>query len=269
MVARTIRLTDYNEPLTLLNGEVFLPQDPGSGSATRSKADGSSSDTEVHAFITSDLITEEDVIRGLWEGAIIDEILIDFRFPYLSPFSVRRYVASSITIDGGIINMQANSILNSLNNPVGEIWGPMCRVQVFSQSDYQHAGCNLDPNFWKIDVIAGVETALPRRVYLNAASISGDWVNDGWGTFGTAEFLNGPNAGIKVPIKTYDVDAGTYTLILQKVLPYPYVEGDVIRLLPGCNKLRDGDCFTKFNNVINFQGEPDIPGRDKALEIVI
>ncbi len=269
MVSRTIRLSDYHETLTLLNGETFVPQNPGAGAASRAKADGSASDTEVHAFITSDLITEEDVLRGLWDGALIDEIVIDYRFPYLAPFSFRRYQASSVTVDGGLINMQAKSILDSLNNAVGENWGPMCRVQVFSQSDRIHAGCNLDPLLWFLDVDAGTATSTARYVYLSPSGISGNWLLNDWATLGSAEFLNGANAGVKVSIKNYIVNAGTYTLILQKALPYPYATNDRIRLLPGCNKIRDGDCYTKFNNVINFQGEPDIPGRDEALEMLI
>jgi hypothetical protein len=33
-------------------------------------------------------------------------------------------------------------------------------------------------------------------------------------------------------------------------------------LFPGCDKTR-ATCVAKFSNILNFRGEPDVPGQDK------
>ncbi len=38
--------------------------------------------------------------------------------------------------------------------------------------------------------------------------------------------------------------------------------GDRMTIFPGCDKLR-ATCVSKFHNILNFRGEPDVPGQDK------
>jgi len=40
--------------------------------------------------------------------------------------------------------------------------------------------------------------------------------------------------------------------------------GDTFDIIAGCDKTRE-TCHSKFNNIINFRGEPDVPGTDKLL----
>lgn len=43
--------------------------------------------------------------------------------------------------------------------------------------------------------------------------------------------------------------------------PYPVNAGDKVRLYPGCDK-RDATCAGRFDNILNFRGEPFVPGTD-------
>ena len=40
--------------------------------------------------------------------------------------------------------------------------------------------------------------------------------------------------------------------------------GDGFKVIAGCDKTREA-CRTKFNNILNFWGEPDVPGVDQLL----
>jgi uncharacterized phage protein (TIGR02218 family) len=40
--------------------------------------------------------------------------------------------------------------------------------------------------------------------------------------------------------------------------------GDRFFYYPGCDKRRE-TCFNKFDNILNFRGEPDMPGVDHML----
>ncbi len=39
--------------------------------------------------------------------------------------------------------------------------------------------------------------------------------------------------------------------------------GDTFDVIAGCRKRLTEDCKVKFNNVLNFQGEPHLPGIDR------
>ena len=47
-------------------------------------------------------------------------------------------------------------------------------------------------------------------------------------------------------------------------LPYPLTVGDAYSVSAGCDRLF-GTCKARYNNVVNFRGEPYIPGQDVIL----
>ena len=78
-------------------------------------------------------------------------------------------------------------------------------------------------------------------------------------TDGIVTFTSGSNAGLSAKVKTH-FDSGTFLLALPLVTPV--LPGDSYTAVAGCRK-RLEDCSAKFNNVLNFQGEPHLPGVDQ------
>jgi uncharacterized phage protein (TIGR02218 family) len=70
---------------------------------------------------------------------------------------------------------------------------------------------------------------------------------------GELHFTSGPNAGVRRKIKSYAAN-GTFTLALP--LFGTVAIGHTYSAIAGCRKRLEEDCLTKFNNVVNFQGEP-------------
>lgn len=85
------------------------------------------------------------------------------------------------------------------------------------------------------------------------------------GTFdgGLITMTSGASAGYSMEIRSYL--PGVLTLAMQ--LPYGAAAGDTYSLKPGCGKRFVEDCVGRFNNGINFRGEPHLPGMDKALRV--
>ncbi|WP_439580665.1 DUF2163 domain-containing protein [Elioraea sp.] len=83
----------------------------------------------------------------------------------------------------------------------------------------------------------------------------------GWFEHGVAIFETGLNAGVARDVLAWT--QATRTLALFLPLPFPAVAGDVLRVQPGCDK-RLATCRDKFANLLNFRGEPHIPG-DKGI----
>ena len=48
-------------------------------------------------------------------------------------------------------------------------------------------------------------------------------------------------------------------------LGYVIAPGDTFAVYPGCDK-RLETCIGRFNNVINFRGEPYVPGLDAMMQ---
>lgn len=83
---------------------------------------------------------------------------------------------------------------------------------------------------------------------------------------GTALFTSGANAGIGMEIKEHQYSvANGAELILVLPMPYDINVSDNVTLTRGCDKTI-GTCQSKFSNVLNFRGEPHVPGLDKIFE---
>lgn len=80
--------------------------------------------------------------------------------------------------------------------------------------------------------------------------------------YGICEFTSGPNIGRKIEIKAQLTGTG-----IELYLPMPFAVsvGDVVNLTAGCNLLLS-TCHDQYNNVVNFRGEPYLPGADSMTE---
>jgi uncharacterized phage protein (TIGR02218 family) len=82
---------------------------------------------------------------------------------------------------------------------------------------------------------------------------------------GVCTFVDGLNAGLKFEVRQFDPTTKTVTLYL----PAPFTinagsPGDTVKIAFGCDKMR-ATCRDVFDNILNFQGYPDIPGNDKVF----
>lgn len=71
-----------------------------------------------------------------------------------------------------------------------------------------------------------------------------------------------PTPGRGMEIKAY----APGLLVLASPMPYPLAVGDAYSLTPGCGKRAIEDCYSRYNNVINFRGRPYGPGMDEMLK---
>jgi uncharacterized phage protein (TIGR02218 family) len=143
---------------------------------------------------------------------------------------------------------------------IGHTYGPVCRATFGSGLNgidlNSHYLCNFDVTTVRqsghLSSVTDLRTLVPASGLTGAAG----WFNDGFLTF-TSGVLSGASAEIK------SWDGTTLGLFLDlAAAPSP---GDTFNIEPGCNHLVT-DCETKFSNIINFRGEPFIPGMDQLLD---
>jgi len=88
--------------------------------------------------------------------------------------------------------------------------------------------------------------------------------------YGNITWLSGSNIGLQTEIISSDT-SGNIELALPTV--YDIEDGDTFEISPGCNhllygsdgKISSGHCKSRYNNVINFRGEPYLPNEDVIL----
>jgi uncharacterized phage protein (TIGR02218 family) len=82
----------------------------------------------------------------------------------------------------------------------------------------------------------------------------------GYFSSGEVVWITGANAGRHMEIKEFSNKQ--FTLVLP--MPNTIAVGDTFNAIAGCDKTFN-TCFAKFNNAVNFRGEPHVPGMDKLL----
>ena len=82
---------------------------------------------------------------------------------------------------------------------------------------------------------------------------------DSWFATGVLTWESGANAGRAIEVKSWTPASGQIELLLPP--GYPIAPGDAFRVFPGCDKRLD-TCIDRFANVLNFRGEPYVPGAD-------
>lgn len=117
--------------------------------------------------------------------------------------------------------------------------------------------------------VSAVDGSEPRRKFTvtELTPVSGgprggfpaDWFN-----FGGCTFETGLNAGKTMEARDFVEGASTQDIELFLPLPFDITIGDTGRIYPGCDK-RFVTCRDKFDNVLNFVGEPYVPGTDYLL----
>lgn len=78
---------------------------------------------------------------------------------------------------------------------------------------------------------------------------------------GTVTFRTGFNAGKTMEISGFD---NNQFITLFDGLPFEIQVGDVFDIVQGCNK--DRPTCKLYDNILNFRGEPDVPGQDEYLK---
>lgn len=104
-------------------------------------------------------------------------------------------------------------------------------------------------------VVAGLT-----RTTFSVEGVSGD--TDDYYNGGLLTWLSGSNEGRSMEVKDFDSNTNLLTLFLEA--PYEPAAGDVFEIHPGCDK-KLKTCKDTFDNIVNFRGEPFIPGQDEFL----
>lgn len=99
-------------------------------------------------------------------------------------------------------------------------------------------------------------------------SVTESRLTDGWFAKGAIQWLTGNNVSLVHEIEEFwefGFDASSNEIRLFISTPFDIQVNDTFLISPGCQKRLIDDCQTKFDNVLNFRGEPYVPGVDASM----
>ena len=242
--------TDHDQPLSF--GAVTFQSDTGLTASTLAQNSGLSVDnTEAMGVLSDASVTERDIEAGRFDGAEVQAWLVNW-----ADVSVRhlqfRGTIGELRRGNGAFYAELRGLTEALNRPLGRVYQKPCTAVLGDATcrfDTSRPGCSTD---------IAVETVKDARVFTWAA-LPG--FEPGWFSRGRLSILSGAAAGLWAPIKQESFVDGQRRVELWAPVPATVAVGDLVQLLVGCDKRMD-TCRFKFDNLLNFQGFPDIPSDD-------
>lgn len=182
---------------------------------------------------------------------------------------VRQGYTGNVKMKNGMFTAELRGLAQKLTTVIGSTYGEICRADLFStlENTTSHWICGLNAALYQQTGVVGtvmdnrtiVPVASPGLLQTGSATPTAA-APAGWFNAGMLTFTSGALEGVNAEIKTWD----GATLVFFLSLPGLPAPGDMFIIEPGCNK--GTDCAAKFNNIVNFQGEPFIPGMDQLLD---
>ena len=199
---------------------------------------------DVSGALTNDAITAADLEAGRWDGARVRVFAADWERPDAAPILLARGELGAVSMKGASFEAELRGPTAVLDGPVCEATSPECRAELGDRRcrvDLAGRGLRVAVVGCDADGIVSVEGA-------------GDLARF---RFGRLRWLAGANGGVASPV----VDAGAGWVRLREPPPFAVPEGTAAELHEGCDK-RLETCRDRFANVVNFRGEPHLPGND-------
>jgi uncharacterized phage protein (TIGR02218 family) len=245
--------TDHDRTLDF-GGTLFGPESGLTASEVRAGSDLAVDAQDAQGVLTSDRITETDILDGRWDNAEVELWRVNWT-DTSQRVLMRRGAIGQIRRGRLAFVAEMRSIAHVLGQTVGRMFQATCDAEL---GDVR-CRVNLDaPSFKGTGSVIDI---LRDRAF-TASGLGG--FAAGWFAFGTVTWTSGVNAGRRAEVLSHDLVDGIAILTLLEAPVRPIVGSDAFVIRAGCDK-RIATCHAKFANVANFRGFPHIPGQDAVL----
>ena len=241
--------TDHDLALTFA-GTTFEPESGFVPSEIRAAQDFSVDAQDVEGALTSDRITETDILDGRWDNAEVEVWRVNWAATDQRVL-MRRGNLGDIRRGRTSFVAEVRSLAHWLNQTVGRTYQFTCDADLGDG----RCGVNLASPLWSA---AGTVATLSGSRGFSAVAL-GSFATDTF-TLGVVSWTTGANAGRRAEIASFA--SGAITLFEAPVRPIAL--GDAFLATAGCDK-QFATCSAKFGNGVNFRGFPHMPGEEAVL----
>jgi hypothetical protein len=269
----TQRFTTHDRAI-VYGGFSYSPANSYSPGDIETQVDGSPNQMEVLG-ITSDDITEANLLLGVYEHAYVEIFVVDYTDLTIPRTVLQTGWMGQVTSRQESFSADLRGLNSRLSQSTGEVYTPECRwkfgdsrctvnTAALTVSDTVDSVPGLSADALSRPATGGSE--LQNAVRSTIVNPNDEFIcfsrpeADGYFDFGVVTWTSGPNTGISMEVIRFS--GGSFKLM--EGLPFQIQIGDAFTVYPGCN-LTSATCKAKFNNLANFGGFPFIPGTDDVL----
>ena len=245
--------TDHDR-LLAFEGIAFRPDTGLSALALQQTTGLSVDNTEALGALNDAAIREADIEAGRYDGAELRAWLVNWQDVAARRLLFRGSIGE-LRRAGGAFEAELRGLTDALNVPLGRVYQKACSA-VLGDRD-----CRFDLDTPGYVSERPAEEVEENRVFRFAEM--GGFAED-WFRHGVIRVLSGAAAGLIGLIKRDRTEGTGRVIELWHPVGAKVTPGDALRIEAGCDKRR-GTCQFKFDNLLNFQGFPDIPGDDWTI----
>ncbi|MDP3959902.1 MAG: DUF2163 domain-containing protein [Pseudorhodobacter sp.] len=245
--------TDHDRTLSF-DGTDFEPESGFAASEIRAGSDLAVDAQDATGVLTSDRITETDILDGRWDNAAVELWRVNWA-DTSQRVLLRRGAVGQIRRGRMAFVAEVRSLAHVLGQTVGRTFQAGCDAALGDM----RCGIDLENAIYKG---TGIVTDLLRDRAFMASGLAG--FDAGWFTSGTITWTSGANAGRVTEVLSHGLADAIATMTLLEGPVLQIAEGDSFAARAGCDK-RIATCSAKFANTANFRGFPNIPGQDAVL----
>lgn len=262
--------TTHDQPLTFdcdgLGAVTYEPQGGYKRSAIESQLGLAADNLELEGLIEAEAISAADLLKGVYDNAELKFMLVNWQDVSQGVLKLRRGYVGQITVHRDTYVAEIRGLMDAYSTVIGELFTPDCRA------DLGDSRCTVDLTAFRLETtVASLGAPGPGEEPGHTFTVALDGTayqpsppeGSPWFLGGAVLWTSGANTGVRAEIKAWTPESATVALYLAPT--FPVEVGDGLTLEAGCDKRRL-TCVGKFDNIVNFRGEPYIPGLDKALD---
>lgn len=244
----TLYFTEHDRDL-VVDGNTYVAALGMSPTAVSSQSGLAVDNLEFEGMLSAEAITEADILSGRYDHAKISIFMVNYADPAMGKLSLKTGWLGEVTLQGGQFVAELRGLSSRLQQVIGDVYTSYCRAALGDA----RCGVNL-ATYTVTGTVTAVEAA-------HAFTDSSKTQPNDYFSGGKITFTSGANAGQSMEVRQFS--AGRFGLFLP--MPSAITVGNTFTVVAGCDKLFD-TCVSRFNNAVNFRGEPHVPGTDKLLE---
>lgn len=245
--------TDHDQDITF-ESNVYSASSGFTPSSIHNSGTLSVDNLDVEGMLSSSSIRETDIMAGLYDFAEIDIFQVNYADLSQGSMKLKRGWLGEVSFFKQQFIAEVRGLTQRLSQTMGELYSSSCRASLGDSR------CKINLALHTVTGSVTVSSGTSQFTDTSRTEASGTF------SFGTITFTSGANNGISMEVKEYilkPVGGGQLALALPMV--NPILAGDTYSLTKGCDKTL-ATCYARFNNVVNFRGEPLVPGLDRMLE---
>lgn len=240
--------TSHDNNITLEN-TTYLASSGFSPSSISNNSELSVDNLEIEGVLDNSALKHEEILAGTYDFAEIEIFMINYKKAEDGKINLRSGWLGEIKFSQNRFITEVRGISQKLSQTIGKLYSSRCRT-IFADEE-----CGLNINSFKYN--GTVTEVISDSIFIDSSLNN----NSGFFNNGKVRFTTGKNQGHTIEIKRFS------STRVELVLPLSFTTniGDNYDIFQGCDK-SFSTCINKYNNAVNFRGEPHVPGIDQILK---